>query len=134
MVMDPSVFARRFPAKADQVAPARREVVAYAREHGAADPEGIAVAVSEAVTNAVVHAYVDAPAPGDVEVFARRDPDDGIEIHVSDDGRGMMPRRDSPGLGVGLPLVAKLAQRFKVETRPGGGTAISMRFAVHDQA
>jgi anti-sigma regulatory factor (Ser/Thr protein kinase) len=134
MVMDPSVFARRFPAKADQVAPARREVVAYAREHGAADPEGIAVAVSEAVTNAVVHAYVDAPAPGDVEVFARRDPDDGIEIHVSDDGRGMMPRRDSPGLGVGLPLVAKLAQRFRVETRPGGGTAISMHFAVHDQA
>jgi serine/threonine-protein kinase RsbW len=131
--MDPSVFARRFPAKADHVAPARREVVAYAREHGAADPDGIAVAVSEAVTNAVVHAYVDAPAPGDVEVFARRDPDNGIEIHVRDDGRGMMPRRDCPGLGVGLPLVAKLAQRFRVETRPGGGTAISMYFAVHDQ-
>ena len=133
MVMDPSVFIRRFPAKADQVAPARRGLVAYAREQGAADPDGIAVAVSEAVTNAVVHAYVDASAPGDIEVSARRDPDDGIEIHVCDDGRGMMPRRDSPGLGVGLPLVAKLAQRFRVETRPGGGTAISMSFAVHDQ-
>jgi anti-sigma regulatory factor (Ser/Thr protein kinase) len=130
MVMDPSVFSRRFPAQADQVAPTRREVVAYAREHGAADPDGIALAVSEAVTNAVVHAYVDAPAPGDVEVFARRHPDDGIEIHVCDEGRGMMPRRDSPGLGVGLPLVAKLAERFRVETRPGGGTAVSMQFPV----
>jgi anti-sigma regulatory factor (Ser/Thr protein kinase) len=132
--MDPPAFTRRFPAQADQVAPARREVAAYAREHGAVDPDAIALAVSEAVTNAVVHAYIDAPSPGDVEVFARRDPDDGIEIHVCDEGRGMMPRRDSPGLGVGLPLVAKLAQRFKVETRPGGGTAISMLFAAHDQA
>jgi anti-sigma regulatory factor (Ser/Thr protein kinase) len=132
--MDPSVLARRFPAQADQVGPARREVAAYAREHGAIDPDGIALAVSEAVTNAVVHAYIDAPAPGEVEVVAKRLPDDGIEIHVSDDGRGLMPRRDSPGLGVGLPLVAKLAQRFRVETRPGGGTAISMLFAVHDRA
>jgi anti-sigma regulatory factor (Ser/Thr protein kinase) len=134
MPMDPSVLARRFPAQADQVGPARREVAAYAREHGAIDPDGIALAVSEAVTNAVVHAYIDAPAPGEVEVVAKRLPDDGIEIHVCDDGRGLMPRRDSPGLGVGLPLVAKLAQRFRVETRPGGGTAISMLFAVHDRA
>ena len=134
MVMDPSVFARRFPAQADQVAPARREVVAYAREHGAADPGAIALAVSEAVTNAVVHAYIDALAPGDVEVFAERHFGNGIEIQVCDDGRGMMPRRDSPGLGVGLPLVAKLAERFRVETRPGGGTAVRMFFAVHDPA
>jgi stage II sporulation protein AB (anti-sigma F factor) len=82
----------------------------------------------------VVHAYIDALAPGDVEVSAQRHPGNGIEIHVCDDGRGMMPRRDSPGLGVGLPLITKLAQRFKVETRPGGGTLVSMLFAVHDPA
>jgi anti-sigma regulatory factor (Ser/Thr protein kinase) len=131
-IMVPPALARRFPAQPDQVARARREVVAYAREHGAIDPDGIALAVSEAVTNAVVHAYVDAPAPGDVEVFARRHPDDGLEIHVCDEGRGMVPRRDSPGLGVGLPLVATLAERFQVESRPGGGTSICMTFAVHD--
>jgi anti-sigma regulatory factor (Ser/Thr protein kinase) len=56
MVMDPPALACRFPAHADQVGRARRAVVAYAREHGAIDPDGIAVAVSEAVTNAVVHA------------------------------------------------------------------------------
>ena len=134
MGMDPTVLACRFPAQADQVARARREVVAYAREHGAIDPAGIAVAVSEAVTNAVVHAYIDAPAPGDVEVFARRRPDHGLEVHVCDEGRGMMPRRDSPGIGVGLPLAATLAERFQVETRPGGGTSICMFFAVHDPA
>ena len=134
MVMDPPALACRFPAHADQVARARRAVVAYAREHGAIDPDGIAVAVSEAVTNAVVHAYVDAPAPGDVEVFAWRDPDDGLEVHVSDEGRGMMPRRDSPGIGVGLPLVATLAENFQVEARLGGGTSVCMTFAVRDEA
>ena len=132
--MDSPALARRFPARPDQVGPARREAAAYAREHGAVDPDGIALAVSEAVTNVVVHAYIDAPAPGEVELFVKRHPDDGIEIKVSDDGRGMLPRRDSPGLGVGLPLLAKLAQRFMVETRPTGGTAISMFFAVHDRA
>jgi anti-sigma regulatory factor (Ser/Thr protein kinase) len=132
--MAPSTLARRFPAQADQVRLARREVEAYAREHGAVDPAGIALAVSEAVTNAVIHAYVDRPAPGDVEVHVERHPDDGLEIRVCDEGRGMMPRSDSPGLGVGLPLVAKLAQRFRVETRPTGGTAVSMVFPVHDPA
>ena len=132
--MAPSTLARRFPAQADQVRVARREVEAYAREHGAVDPAGIALAVSEAVTNAVIHAYVDRPAPGDVEVHVERHPDDGLEIRVCDEGRGMMPRSDSPGLGVGLPLVAKLAQRFRVETRPTGGTAVSMVFPVRDPA
>jgi serine/threonine-protein kinase RsbW len=132
--MAPPTLARRFPAQADQVRLARREVEAYAREHGAVDPAGIALAVSEAVTNAVIHAYVDRPAPGDVEVLVERHPDDGLEIRVCDEGRGMMPRSDSPGLGVGLPLVAKLAQRFRVETRPTGGTAVSMVFPVRDPA
>jgi anti-sigma regulatory factor (Ser/Thr protein kinase) len=132
--MGRSALARRFPARADQVRLARREVEAYAREHGAVDPDGIALAVSEAVTNVVVHAYIDAPEPGDVEVFAERHPGDGLEIQVCDDGRGMKPRRDSPGLGVGLPIVARLAQRFRVETRPGGGTAVRMFFAVHGHA
>ena len=132
--MAPSTLARRFPAQADQVRLARREVEAYAREQGAVDPAGIALAVSEAVTNAVIHAYVDRPVPGDVEVHVERHPDDGLEIRVCDEGRGMMPRSDSPGLGVGLPLVAKLAQRFRVETRPTGGTAVSMVFPVRDPA
>ena len=132
--MAPSILARRFPAQADQVRLARREVEAYAREHGAVDPDAIALAVSEAVTNAVIHAYVDQSLPGDVQVFAERHPDNGLEIQVCDEGRGMLPRSDSPGLGVGLPLVAKLAQRFHVETRPTGGTAVSMVFPVHDAA
>lgn len=132
--MASSILARRFPARPDQVRLARRAVEAYAREHGALDPHGIALAVSEAVANAVIHAYVGEPQAGDVEVIAERHADDGLEIHVCDEGRGMKPRSDSPGLGVGLALVANLAQRFRVEARPTGGTAVSMVFPVHDSA
>ena len=130
--MAPSILARRFPAQADQVRLARHEVEACAREQGAVDPAAVALAVSEAVTNAVIHAYVDEARPGDVEVSVERHPGNGLEIHVLDDGRGMLPRSDSPGLGVGLPLVARLAEAFRVEARPSGGTVVSMTFPVND--
>jgi anti-sigma regulatory factor (Ser/Thr protein kinase) len=125
----PPPLVRRFPAHADRIAPVRREVTAYGRAHGVADPDGLALAVSEVITNAVLHAYIDAPALGAVEVVAQRHPEDGLEVRVCDDGRGMLPRPDSPGMGVGLPLVATLAERFEVQARPGGGTRFSMTFA-----
>jgi serine/threonine-protein kinase RsbW/stage II sporulation protein AB (anti-sigma F factor) len=126
--MSPPVLVRRFTARPDEIAAVRHEVRDYAEQHGASDPGAIALAVTEAITNAVVHAYVDAPEPGEIEVVAQP-ADDGIEILVSDDGRGMLPRADSPGLGLGLPLVATLAKRFEVEARSGGGTRVSMAFA-----
>ncbi len=81
--------------------------------------------MSEAVTNAIVHAYVDAPEPGEIEVIAQRVGDHRLEILVCDDGRGMLPRHDSPGVGLGLPL----AESFEVQARSGGGTQVRMAFA-----
>jgi serine/threonine-protein kinase RsbW len=128
--MPPEPFTRRFHALPEHVSDARRAVVAYACAHGAADPDGIAVAVSEAITNAVLHAYIDQPELGAIEVIAQRHPSDGIEVRVCDEGRGMKPRPDSPGMGVGLPLASMLSERFEIETRPGGGTRVRMVFAV----
>jgi anti-sigma regulatory factor (Ser/Thr protein kinase) len=124
-------FTRNFRALPEQVGEARHAVVAYARQYGVVDADAVALAVSEAVTNAVLHAYVDDAEPGDVEVTAQRHPDDGFEVRVCDHGRGMKPRSDSPGMGVGLPLVATLAERFEVEARLGGGTSVRMIFAAH---
>ena len=108
----------------------RHEVRDFAERNGASDPNAVALAVTEAVTNAVVHAYVDDAEPGEIEVVVQRLPDgEGIEILVCDEGRGMMPRTDSPGIGLGLPLVATLAQRFEVQARAGGGTRVLMAFA-----
>jgi serine/threonine-protein kinase RsbW/stage II sporulation protein AB (anti-sigma F factor) len=127
--MDPAPLVRRFRAKPDQIRLARHEVAAYARQYGAADIDGIALAVSEAVSNAVLHAYIDDSEPGEIEVVAQRLPDDGLRVSVCDEGRGMRPRPDSPGLGLGLPLVATLAEQLEVQARPGGGTRVCMMFA-----
>jgi serine/threonine-protein kinase RsbW/stage II sporulation protein AB (anti-sigma F factor) len=123
-------LVRRFPAQADQIAAIRNEFAAYGREHGVTDPAGLRLAISEAVTNVVLHAYIDAPAPGEIEVIAVRHPDDGFEVRVCDDGRGMKPRPDSPGMGVGLPLVASLVEHFEIEAKADGGTRLRMTFPV----
>ncbi len=127
--MNPRALVRRLRAQPDQVRVIRAEVMAFAVAHGAEDPNAVALAVSEAVTNAVVHAYVDAPEPGEIEVIAQRVGEDCLEILVCDEGRGMLPRHDSPGVGLGLPLVATLAESFEVQARSGGGTQVRMAFA-----
>ena len=47
--------------------------------------------------------------------------DDGVEVAVDDDGLGMRPRGDSPGVGLGLPLMGDLADRVEITSR-GPGT------------
>lgn len=126
--MGSATLIKRFRALPEHVGEARRAVVAYARRYGAADPDAVALAVSEALTNVVLHAYADRPEPGEVVLVAERHPDDGLEVQVSDQGRGMKPRDDSPGLGVGLPLAATLAERLEIDARPGGGTRVRMVF------
>jgi anti-sigma regulatory factor (Ser/Thr protein kinase) len=128
--MSPPVLVRRFTARPERIAAIRHEVRDCAAANGASDPNAVALAVTEAITNAVVHAYVDRAEPGDIEVIVQCLPDDaGIEVLVCDDGLGMVPRADSPGVGLGLPMVATLAERFEVEARAGGGTRVLMAFA-----
>jgi serine/threonine-protein kinase RsbW len=97
----------------------------------AADPRALAdvlLAVSEVVTNCVVHAYRDQPA-GRVAMEAERSGDE-LLLSVSDRGRGMAPRTDSPGLGLGLPLVGRIARRVDISAPAGGGTLVSMYFSL----
>jgi anti-sigma regulatory factor (Ser/Thr protein kinase) len=90
--------------------------------------EDIRLAVSEACANAVVHAYSDATG-GLMDVDVTADPGT-LLVSVRDHGSGMAPRTDSPGLGVGLPLIASLAESMELLTPPGGGTEVRMRFAL----
>jgi anti-sigma regulatory factor (Ser/Thr protein kinase) len=59
-----------------------------------------------------------------------------LEIIVSDDGIGMTPRKDSPGIGAGLPLIRRLAYRMDHRLPARGGTELWMcfRFGVDDGA
>ena len=54
--------------------------------------------------------------------------DDELQVTVCDEGCGMQPRMDSPGAGLGLPLIANLAETFSVTAPPGGGTEVCMTF------
>jgi serine/threonine-protein kinase RsbW len=93
------------------------------------DRPAVEVAVSEAVSNAVVHAYREAAEPGRITVRAELG-DGRMRVAVSDRGLGMRPRADSPGLGLGLPLIAQLAAHVDITSEDG--TTVLMEFAVVD--
>ena len=84
----------------------------------------VQLAVSEAATNAVMHAYADAPGELAVTAAIR---DSELEIVIGDTGSGLTDRPDSPGIGVGLPLIATVAGRLRIITH-SGGTEIHMAF------
>jgi serine/threonine-protein kinase RsbW len=124
-------FSAVYPADPPSVSTIRHSLADFARGLGVPDDviAAAGLAVSEATTNAVVHAYADETEPGQVEVAAGID-DGMLWVTVCDDGRGMRPRPDSPGLGLGLPLIAQMAASFEVHERDGGGTEVRMRFAL----
>jgi serine/threonine-protein kinase RsbW len=117
------------PAGLETPGLARQLARSYAAENGA-DPEtvsAVALCVSEAVTNVVVHAYRDRDEPGDVEIEVRK-PDGFICLFVRDRGEGLTPRVDGRGLGLGLPIIASAAASTEFRRRDEGGTELVMRF------
>lgn len=117
------------PAEPVSVAQVRGRVREFAQAHGAtpADVIDLALAVTEAVTNSVLHAFIDRE-PGRVRVSVTTAADE-LTVVVADNGRGMQPRADSPGLGLGLPTIGRLAAQVDLREAPGGGTELSMTFA-----
>lgn len=116
-------------AEASAVTLLRRRAAEFVSTAGASDEvtQAVALAVSEAVTNAVVHAY-DPQEPGPVRVSCQADGERFV-IEVADEGPGIWLRRDSPGLGHGLAMVGALAERLDIAPGPDGrGTAVTMAF------
>jgi serine/threonine-protein kinase RsbW len=119
----------RLSAVPDSCSRARREIVAALRGF-AVDLAAIELAVSEAMANAVIHAYRDresAAEPGAVGVRLTAD-SDGVWIGVLDEGVGMAPRDDSPGLGLGLRIMATVTDQLLI-VQADPGTRVHMRFA-----
>lgn len=125
-------LALTVPARSSEVAGIRRTIGAFARRAGLnADRLGdVALAVGEACANAVVHGYADRE-PGVMRITADSTPE-GLQVVVTDEGRGMASRPDSPGLGLGLPLMASLTSALEVRVSPAGGTEIRMTFAAQE--
>ena len=122
-------LSQTVPAVPASVHELRVAVTRFAKMAGVSGEllDQLRLAVSEAVTNVVLHAYVGDDEPGPVHLAARVRADT-IEVTVADDGRGMVPRVDSPGLGLGLPLIAQTTDTFDVHQSAGGGTEMRMSF------
>jgi anti-sigma regulatory factor (Ser/Thr protein kinase) len=122
------------PARAENVAIVRHVLGGLADALGM-DPETMAdvkLAVSEACSNVVVHAYPDGrEGLLDLDVLTGGPV---LGVVVRDHGRGMAPRADSPGLGVGLPLIASLAETLELSNAANGGTEVRMTFAIDTTA
>jgi serine/threonine-protein kinase RsbW len=92
----------------------------------------VRLAVSEACTNVVAHAYRDQAGPGELEVSVLVHPDE-LTVIVRDRGSGIAPRVDGGGLGLGLPLIAALTRRAEIGAQEGGGTEVTMTFVIDEQ-
>ena len=120
--------SHRFHLRAtpESVGEIRGTVARLAEEVGLTDLWAVQYCVSEALSNVVLHAY---PATaGDAEVVVEASDPGTLRISVKDNGVGFEPRSDSPGLGLGIPMIAKLASRVDVRSEPQGGTLLFMEF------
>lgn len=121
-----------YPADPSQVASIRRAVsdVASRCDVGMDTQNRIALAVSEAATNAVLHAYRVSGTPGEIRVTATPVRGSFLDVVIADRGVGMSERLDSPGMGVGLAVMAHEADRLEVREGVDGGTEVFLRFAL----
>jgi anti-sigma regulatory factor (Ser/Thr protein kinase) len=116
-----------FPAIRAAVPVARSAIVEFAAAQGASEERlvDIKLAVSEALTNVVVHAYDG--APGSIQVTAGVASGE-LSVLIADDGRGMGASGQGDGLGLGLTLISKVSDQFELAARSGGGTELRIRF------
>jgi serine/threonine-protein kinase RsbW len=87
----------------------------------------IKLAVTEACTNVVIHAYPEGEGPMEVRAHLG---DERLSVIVRDEGRGVVPRADSPGLGLGLPLIATLTESLELGTGADDATEVRMTFRI----
>lgn len=126
-----------FPSRSSNEGFARAAVSCFAAQM---DPtlnelEDIKTAVSEAVTNAIVHAYPD--TLGKVEVKLRLYPGNELELIVRDWGVGipdieqartpLFTTGNEERSGMGFTIMESFMDAVKVRSTPGKGTTVTMR-------
>jgi serine/threonine-protein kinase RsbW len=122
-------LSETYPAVPASIRRARRSVAQFATRCGIGGEalDAIRLAVSEAVTNVVLHAY-----PDGTGVFHLTAAVAGEELWllVADDGCGYKTPSRQPGLGWGLTIIAKQSQQYVITERATGGTEVRMRFPI----
>ena len=84
-------------------------------------------AVSEAVTNAIIHAYP--KTGGDIEAYFKRE-DKKITVLITDVGKSMQPLYSTlhtqERSGMGFTFMEAFADEVKVKSVPGKGTTVKL--------
>ena len=129
----PSPVRLSLPARARNVAVVRRALEAIAEELALPRRlvEDMRLAVTEACTNVVRHAYSGAEADDQSALRVELRPQSrGMLVVVEDRGRGFGPSLDGGGPGLGLPLIAALTEDLEITSGPGRqGSRVAMSFA-----
>ncbi|MBQ8921537.1 MAG: anti-sigma F factor [Oscillospiraceae bacterium] len=128
-----------FPARSENEGFARTMVCAFAAQLDPTVEElaDLRTAVSEAVTNSIVHAYRN-DEPGLIAVTVRLLPGNVIYIRITDKGCGiadieqaMQPLFSSAPAeeraGLGFTVMQSFTDRLAVRSMPGRGTTVTMR-------
>jgi len=108
----------------------RSAIADFAARAGMTDPPlaDVKLAISEALANVVLHGYRDRPEPGRIEVDADFTGTE-LRIVIADRGVGMRPRIDSPGAGLGLPIIAQVAGGLEIREGDPHGTELHLCFS-----
>ena len=126
-----------FPSRSVNEGFARAAAAAFAAQLDPTMDElgDIKTAVSEAVTNCIVHAYPD--SLGKVTMRLRILGGDTLEISVKDSGRGIedVARAREPLFttggeersGMGFTFMESFMDKLTVRSKPGKGTTVTMR-------
>lgn len=127
----PAPLELRLDAVPDSVPKARAALAGYAREVGA-PPDDVELAVAEAISNSIIHAYT-TREPGWVELSAEVGGPE-LLVTVTDDGEGMRPHPQGGGLGLGLALIGQMTTSVTIRRPAGGGTEVRMSFPLSEAA
>ena len=126
-----------FPSRSANEALARAVVACFAAQLDPTLDElgDIKTAVSEAVTNCIVHAYRDTIGP--ITVRCRVLPDNVLDIVVKDKGCGiadvaaarkpMFTTGGEERSGMGFTIMESFMTSLRVTARPGKGTSVHMK-------
>jgi stage II sporulation protein AB (anti-sigma F factor) len=109
------------------VAHGRAKLADFAAQVGATPSQvgAVRLAASEAMTNSVLHAY----RGGSGLIYVNAAVASGeLWILISDDGCGLEPLADRPGLGLGLGLISQVSDDYAIVSRATGGTEVRIRF------
>ncbi len=123
-----------FPSGSENVAIARVTAAAFAAQLDLTlnDIEEIKVAVSEAISNAVIHGYGE--QPGEIEFTLALD-GDRLEFVVTDNGKGIADieqarqpsfSTDPERMGLGFVFMESFMDELVVESSVGKGTTVRM--------